>query len=127
MLTREETLTFVKKSLRFIPDKLYIRLYYRMRLGKKLNIKNPQTFNEKLQWIKFNYRYPLQSIVSDKVLVREYVKDKIGEQYLITLYGKWEKFEDINFDKLPNQFVLKCNHDSGGLIVCTNKEELNYK
>lgn len=127
MLTREETLTFVKKSLRFIPDKLYIRIYYRMRLGKKLNIKNPQTFNEKLQWIKFNYRYPLQSIVSDKVLVREYVKDKIGEQYLITLYGKWEKFEDINFDKLPNQFVLKCNHDSGGLIVCTNKEELNYK
>lgn len=125
-MNREKIMTFVKKSLKFLPDRLYIKLYYRMRVGRKLNINNPKTLNEKLQWMKFNYRFPLQSVVSDKLLVREYVKQKIGEQYLIPLLGKWEKYEDINFNQLPNEFVLKCNHDSGGLVVCTNKNKLNY-
>ena len=125
-MNREKIMTFVKKSLKFLPDRLYIKLYYRMRVGRKLNINNPKTLNEKLQWMKFNYRFPLQSVVSDKLLVREYVKQKIGEQYLIPLLGKWEKYEDINFNQLPNEFVLKCNHDSGGLVVFNNKNKLNY-
>ena len=126
-MDRDHIMTLIKKSLRFLPDMAYIKLYYRLRVGRKLNIKNPTTLNEKLQWMKFNYRFPLQSIVSDKLLVRDYVADKIGEEYLIQLIGTWEKYDDIDFDKLPNKFVLKCNHDSGGLVVCTDKNNLNYK
>lgn len=118
-------MTFVKKSLRFLPDKTYIKLYYRLRVGRKLNMRDPETLNEKLQWLKFNYRFPLQSIVSDKLLVRDYVKEKIGENYLIPLLGSWEEYSDIDFSSLPKQFVLKCNHDSGGLVVCTDKAKLN--
>ena len=109
-----------------IPDKLYLKLKFRQRTGKRLNLREPRTFNEKLQWLKFNYRFPLQSIVSDKLLVRDYVKEKIGEEYLIPLLGSWEKYEDIDFSLLPNQFVLKCNHDSGGLVVCTDKNKLDH-
>lgn len=120
-------MTYVKKSLRFLPDMTYIKLYYRLRVGRKLNVRNPETLNEKLQWLKFNYRFPLQSIVSDKLLVRDYVKEKIGEKYLIPLLGSWKEYSDIDFSALPNQFVLKCNHDSGGLVVCTDKEKLNHE
>lgn len=126
-MNREKIMTFVKKSLRFLPDKTYIKLYYRLRVGRKLNVRNPETLNEKLQWLKFNYRFPLQSIVSDKLLVRDYVKEKIGEKYLIPLLGNWKEYSDIDFSALPNQFVLKCNHDSGGLVVCTDKEKLNHE
>ncbi len=125
-MNREKVMTFIKKSLKFLPDRTYVKLYYRMRVGKKLNIDEPTTLNEKLQWLKFNYRFPLQSIVSDKLLVRDYVKEKIGEEYLIPLLGSCEKYEDINFSRLPERFVIKCNHDSGGLVVCTNKNKLNF-
>ena len=126
-MDRDKMMTLIKKSLRFLPDKAYIKLYYRFRVGRKLNIKNPTTLNEKLQWMKFNYRFPLQSIVSDKLLVRDYVADKIGEEFLIPLIGTWEKFDDIDFEMLPEKFVLKCNHDSGGLVVCTDKRKLNHR
>lgn len=125
-MNRDKIMTLAKKSLRFLPDKSYIKLYYRLRVGRKLNMNNPTTLNEKLQWLKFNYRFPLQSIVSDKLLVREYVKDKIGEKYLIPLIGSWKKYDDIDFSLLPEKFVLKCNHDSGGLVVCNDKEKLNH-
>lgn len=125
-MNSDKIMTLVKKSLRFLPDKSYIKLYYRLRVGRKLNMNNPTTLNEKLQWLKFNYRFPLQSIVSDKLLVREYVKDKIGEKYLIPLIGSWKKYDDIDFSMLPEKFVLKCNHDSGGLVVCNDKEKLNH-
>ena len=123
-MNRDKVMTFLKKSLRFLPDKSYIKLYYRLRVGRKLNMDNPTTLNEKLQWMKFNYRFPLQSIVSDKLLVRDYVKEKIGEEYLIPLLGSWKDYEDIDFSLLPKQFVLKCNHDSGGLVVCTDKDKV---
>lgn len=126
-MDRDKVMTLIKKSLRFLPDKAYIMFYHRLRVGRKLNMKNPTTLNEKLQWMKFNYRFPLQSIVSDKLLVRDYVADKIGEEYLIPLIGTWEKYDDIDFEKLPNKFVLKCNHDSGGLVVCTDKSKLNHR
>ena len=126
-MNRDKIMTLAKKSLRFLPDKSYIKLYYRLRVGRKLDTDNPTTLNEKLQWMKFNYRFPLQSIVSDKLLVRNYVKEKIGEEYLIPLLGSWEKYDDIDFSLLPKQFVLKCNHDSGGLVVCTDKDKLNHR
>ena len=125
-MNREKIMTFIKKSLKFLPDKFYIKLYYRLRVGRRLNSNNPETLNEKLQWLKFNYRFPLQTIVSDKLLVREYVKEKLGDEYLIPLLGKWENYNDIDFGSLPEKFVLKCNHDSGGLVVCTDKEKLNW-
>ena len=126
-MNREKIMTLLKKSLRFLPDKIYIKLYYRFRVGRALNTANPSTLNEKMQWLKFNYRGPLQSIVSDKLLVRDYVAQKIGKEYLIPLLGSWETYDEINFNDLPNKFVLKCNHDSGGLVLCMDKNKSNYK
>ena len=124
-MDRDRIMILAKKSLRFIPDKQYIKLYFRLNLHRKLDLAHPVCLNDKLQWLKFNYRFPLQTIVSDKYAVREYVADKIGEEYLIPLIGVWNKFEDIDFEKLPEEFVLKCNHDSGGLAICNNKEEFD--
>ena len=121
-MDRDKIMMFAKKSLRFIPDKQYIKLYFKLNLHRKLDLDHPRYLNDKLQWLKFNYRFPLQTIVSDKYAVREYVADKIGEEYLIPLLGVWDKFDDIDFEKLPEEFVLKCNHDSGGLAICTNKK-----
>lgn len=127
MFNRDRIMIAIKKGLKYLPDKTYIRLYHKLRVGKSINMNNPQTLNEKLQWLKFNYRFPLQSIVSDKYLVRDYVKDTIGEEYLIPLLGVWDKYDNIDFSELPNEFVLKCNHDSGGLVVCTDKSKLKHK
>ena len=124
-MNKEKILYLAKKSLRFLPDKMYVKLYFRLRLGRKLDMHNPVTLNEKLQWMKFNYRFPLQTIVSDKLLVRSFVARKVGNEYLIPLLGKWDSFDDIDFSKLPNKFVLKCNHDSGGLVICKDKDSFN--
>ena len=121
-MNRDELMKTLKKTLRILPDKQYVKLYFHLRLKRKLNLKNPRHLNDKLQWMKFNYRFPLQTIVSDKYLVRDYVEKKIGNEYLIPLYGNWFKFNDIDFDTLPDQFVLKCNHDSGGLAICKDKK-----
>lgn len=111
--------------LNWIPDKMFIKLMYRIRIGKRLNLKKPQTFNEKLQWLKLYDRKPEYSDMVDKYEVKRYVAEKIGEQYIIPTFGVWEKFEDIDFSSLPNQFVLKCTHDSGGLVICRDKLSFN--
>lgn len=117
----------LKYSLRFLPDEVYIKLYFRINTKKKLNLKQPKSFNEKLNWLKLNDRNPFYSEVVDKYKNREYIKNTIGEKYLIRLLGVWENFDDIDFDKLPERFVLKCNHDSGGIVICTDKNELDIK
>lgn len=104
-----------------LPDKLYLRCKYYLRMGKKLNLKNPQTFNEKLQWLKLYGRRPIDTVLSDKYAVKEYISNKIGSQYVIPLLGVWDHFDEIDFDQLPNQSVLKCTHDSGGIIICKDK------
>lgn len=124
-MDRSELMIKLKYALRFLPDSLYVKLYFRLTLKRKLDLNNPITLNEKLQWMKFNDRNPLYSMVSDKLAVRPYIKEQIGEKYLVPLIGSWNKFEDINFELLPNQFVLKCNHDSGGLVICKEKEKLD--
>ena len=116
-----------KYFLRFIPDVVWLKLRFRMRMGRTLNLKNPQTYNEKLQWLKLHNRNPLYTKLVDKYEVRKYVAEKIGEEYLVPLLGVWDKFEDIDFDKLPNQFVLKCTHDSGGLVICKDKTKLDIQ
>ena len=94
-------------------------------MHKKLNLKNPQTFNEKMQWLKIYNRNPKYSEMVDKYQVKQYVANIIGEEYIIPTLGVWDKFDDIDFDSLPNQFVLKCTHDSGGLVICKDKEKLD--
>lgn len=108
-----------------IPDKVYLHIKYYCRMGKRLNLKNPQTFNEKLQWLKLYGRRPIDTVLSDKYAVKEYIAKIIGSQYVIPLFGVWDRFEDIDFDKLPDQFVLKCTHDSGGIIICKDKSKLD--
>ena len=96
-------------------------------MGYKLNLDTPQTFNEKLQWLKLYDRNPDYTKMVDKYEVRKYIKEKIGEEYLIPLIDVYDKFDDIDFDKLPNQFVIKCTHDSGGLVICKDKNNLHVK
>ena len=117
----------IKYSLRFLPDRAYVKLYYRLNIKRKLDLKNPKTFNEKLQWLKFNDRNPFYTVVVDKYEVRDYIKKTIGGNYLIPLIGAWDSFDEIDFEKLPKKFVLKCNHDSGGLVICTDKSKLDLK
>lgn len=94
-------------------------------MGYFLNLKKPTTFNEKLQWLKLNDRNDLYTKLADKYAVREYVRSILGEKHLVPLYGVWDKTEDIDWDCLPDKFVLKCTHDGGSVIVCRNKETLN--
>jgi len=111
-----------------IPDKTYLELLYFYRMGKKLDLNNPQTYNEKLQWLKLNDRNPIYPTLVDKYAVRSYIANTIGENYLIPLLGgPWSNFDEIDFDKLPDQFVLKCTHDSGGLVICTDKSNLDFQ
>lgn len=116
---------YKKGMLNFLPDTVFVPFIYRMSTGKKLNLSNPVTFNEKVQWLKLNDHNPLYVQLVDKYAVREYIAKKIGNQFLIPLIGKWSKVEDIDFDKLPNEFVLKCNHDSGGIVICKDKKTLD--
>ncbi len=115
------------KIFNIIPDERYLKINYKLHMGKKLDLNSPQTFNEKLQWLKLRDRNPLYTNLVDKYEVRKYISKTIGEEYLIPLIGVWDKFEDIDFSKLPNKFVLKCNHDSGGLIICKDKNKLDIE
>ena len=110
-----------------LSDKLYLKIIFKIKLGYPLNLRNPQTFNEKLQWLKIYDRNPLYTKLVDKYEVRKYITENIGEEYLIPLIGVYEKFEDINFEELPNQFVIKCTHDSGGVVICKDKKSFDVK
>lgn len=112
--------------VRSIPDSVYLKYMYRRIMGKKLDLKNPKTFNEKLQWLKLYDRKPEYTKMVDKYEVRKYIKEKIGEEYLIPLAGgPWDQFDDIDFSKLPDQFVLKCTHDSGSVVICRDKNDFD--
>ncbi|MCM1125465.1 MAG: glycosyl transferase [Lachnospiraceae bacterium] len=108
-----------------LPDKLYLKMMYYVKLGKHLDLKNPTTFNEKLNWLKLNDRRGIYTQMADKYEVRQIVKERLGEEYLIPLLGLWDFPEEINFDDLPNQFVLKCTHDSGSVVICKDKMTFN--
>lgn len=109
-------------------DKIYIEKLFKSYMGHSLNLDNPETFNEKLQWLKLYDRNPLYTKLVDKYKVREYISEKIGEKYLIPLLGVWDDSDNIDFDSLPNKFVLKCNHNSGlGMCICTDNNKLDVK
>lgn len=102
----------------WIPDRQYLKIMYYGVFGKKLNLENPRTFNEKLQWLKLYDRDKLYTTMVDKCEVKNYVANIIGSQYVIPTLGVWNHFDEIDFTKLPEQFVLKCTHDSGGVVIC---------
>jgi len=114
-----------EKIKRLLPDKVYLEIMYEKIMKTKLDLKNPKTFNEKLQWLKLYDRRPEYTKMVDKYEVKQYIKEKIGEEYVIPTLGVWDKFEDIDFDSLSKQFVLKTTHDSGSVIVCRNKDTLD--
>ena len=106
-------------------DEIFIKWEYYFGMHKFPNLQNPQSYNEKLQWLKLHDKHSEYTQMVDKYEAKEYVKNIIGEQYIIPTLGIWDKFEDIDFKKLPDQFVLKCTHDSGGLVICKDKNKLD--
>lgn len=108
-------------------DDIYLKLLFPLRTGYKLNLKNPKTFNEKLQWLKINYRRPIMSVMADKHEAKTYTEKILGKEYVVESYGVWSSFEQIDFSKLPNKFVLKTTHDSGGVVICTDKAKFDLK
>lgn len=123
--TRENRLKLLN-MLWWIPDKVMIKLQFLIAMKSYLDFNNLNTFNEKLQWLKLYDHTPEHTIMADKLLVRDIVKNEIGEEYLIPLLGHWERYEDIDFSVLPNEFVLKCNHDSGSVKVIHDKNGINH-
>ena len=109
----------------WMPTKIYLKLRYWVVFKKRLNLHAPKTYNEKLQWMKVYDHNPTYHTLVDKYLVRDYVSNLIGEDYLIPLLGVWNKFDDINFEELPSEFVLKCSHDSGSVLICKDKSKFD--
>ena len=113
--------------LNWMPDRMFLKLVFWGELDRKLDLNNPKSFSEKIQWLKLYDRKPYYVKMVDKYLVKEIVAKKIGSEYIIPTYGVWNNAESVDFNSLPNQFVLKCNHDSGGLVICTDKSKFDQK
>lgn len=110
-----------------MPDRLYLSMLFKQRLGYAMDWKNPRSFNQKLQWMKLYDRNPLYSTYADKVEVRDYVARTIGEQYLIPCLGVYDHAEDIDYDVLPDRFVLKCSHGAKYNVICKDKKALDIR
>lgn len=120
----------VVRKLHFLfPDKLYLQICFYLEMGKKLDLKNPKTMNEKLQWLKLYNRKPEYTTMVDKILVKDYVGKIIGKDYIVPLLGVWDSPEQIDFDTLPDQFVLKTNHSGGntGVVIVKDKSKIDQK
>ena len=116
-----------KGYLNWVPDAIYLKILYRLSMGERCNLKNPVKYNEKLQWLKLHDRKPEYARMVDKYEVRGYIAETIGEEYLIPCYGVYNSFEEIDFSKLPEEFVLKCTHDSGSVEICKDKANFDFK
>ena len=112
---------------RWMSDEAFIKKQFKYSMGYELDLENPVTFNEKIQWLKLHDRKPIYTTMVDKYDAKEYVASIIGKEYIIPTLGVWNHFDEIDFNLLPNQFVIKCTHDSGGLAICKNKEQFDYK
>lgn len=110
----------------WMDDELYLRIAFRIRMGERLNLENPQTLNEKLQWLKLYDHRPEYVTMVDKYEAKKYISNIVGDEYVLPALGVWDSFDKINFDNLPNQFVLKCTHDSGGIVICRDKSEFDF-
>ena len=108
-----------------LSDEEFLKKVFPKYMGYPLDLENPKTFSEKLQWLKVNYRDPIQTVMVDKDEAKNFIAQWVGEQYIIRTLAVWDSVEDIDFDALPNQFVLKCTHDSGGIVICKDKSSLD--
>lgn len=111
----------------YVCDEHFVKWKYYLNFHKRLDLKNPQTFNEKLQWLKLYDRHEERTKMVDKYEAKKYVASVIGEEYIIPTYGIYNHFNEIDFDTLPNQFVIKCTHNSGGLFICKDKNKFDFK
>jgi hypothetical protein len=128
MLKRKLFFIFARSILgRSMPDRIYLLLLYRRKIGKRLELQNPRTFTEKIQWLKLNWRDDILTKCADKYEVRKFVEERIGPEILKELYGVYEKPEEIDINKLPDAFVLKVNHGCKQNIFCKNKSGLDWK
>lgn len=121
---KRETRGKIMNLLSFLPDKIYLQIFYFSTTGKFINFKSPKGFNEKQQWLKVNNRKPEYTTLVDKYAVREHINRVLGEGHLFGLLGKYDSFDEIDFAMLPNQFVIKCNHDSGSVRIIKDKSSL---
>ncbi len=126
IINRILTYCWIRMSKLVKSDSLYLRIYYFLYTGRALNLYNPTRFGEKIQWLKLYNSSDVCSIMVDKYLVRQYVESKVGAEYLIPMIGIYDRWEDIDFDKLPNQFVIKTTHDSGGVVICQDKKTFDF-
>lgn len=115
----------INKTAPMWSDRLFLQVKGRIKLDYKLNLDNPRSFNEKINWLKLNHKDESLTRLVDKYAVKEYVASIIGVEHVIPTLAVYDKAEDIDFDKLPQQFVLKCTHDSGGIVVCKDKNKLD--
>ena len=109
----------------WMSDETYLKICYRIKMGKKLNLENPQTLNEKLNWLKIHDHRSEYIKMVDKYEVKKYIAEKVGAEYAVPNLGVWNNFDEIDFSTLPEQFVLKCTHDSGGIVICTDKSKFD--
>lgn len=117
----------IEHWLRHWDDARYLKLKYRVRMGERLDLVAPKTFSQKLQWLKLNDRRATYSTLVDKYEAKKWVTERIGESYVVPNLGVWDSFEEIDFEALPEQFVLKCTHDSGGLVICEDRSTLDLQ
>lgn len=123
---REALSTMLVHFGRKMTDKNYLCLMYLIHFGKLPNLKNPLTFNEKMNWLKLHGRNDIYTTMADKYAVKEFVAEQIGTEYVVKNFGVYDRWEDIDFDQLPNQFVIKGTHDSGGAFICKDKSTFDF-
>ena len=111
----------------WVPDDMHLKMMYRASIGERLNLEDPKTFNEKLQWLKIHDRNPLYTTLVDKYRVKQWVADRIGEEHVTKTYAMWESAEDIDITGLPERFVLKTNHDCGGVAICRDRSTFDLE
>ena len=112
-------------SAPLLSDRTYLKLLFRYRCGYKLDLDNPRSYNEKLQWLKLNDKHPEYEKLVDKIEAKKYVAEIVGEKYIIPTIATWDTIDEIDWESLPEQFVIKCTSDSGGVVVCKDKSKLD--
>lgn len=127
MSLRGKQLLFLEKFGWLLPDRPFLKWKFRLLLGYRLDLDAPRTFNEKIQWLKLNDRNPLYTMLADKNAVKAYVASKIGGEHVIPTIGCWRKVSEIDFDSLPERYVLKCNHDSGSTVICRDSSSFGRR
>ncbi|WP_353890063.1 ATP-grasp fold amidoligase family protein [uncultured Clostridium sp.] len=129
LFNKEKRTTYLaqKGFYKNMSDEKFLKKQFKNVFGYELDLENPITYSEKLQWLKLFDRNPKYTKLVDKYEVKKIIAEMIGDEYIIPTIGVWDKFDEIDFTKLPQQFVLKCTHDSGGLVICKDKNEFNIK